>query len=125
MPKVLRIDHIQLAMPEGREDTARAFYGRVLGIPEVPKPKHLVKRGGVWFESDGLKVHLGVDPAYVPAAKAHPAFVVEGLRALVAKLNDAGYVTIADDSLDGWHRAYVNDPFGNRIELMEPPGKDA
>jgi hypothetical protein len=96
----------------------------LLGIPEAPKPAHLAKRGGVWFERGGLKVHLGVDLDFVPAIKAHPAFVVEGLLVLVAKLNDTGHETAADDSLDGWHRAYVKDPFGNRIELMEPRGED-
>jgi len=124
MAKVVSIDHVQLAMPKGGEDAACEFYGRLLGIPEIAKPPHLAKRGGAWFERNGLKIHLGVDPVFVPAAKAHPAFAVEGLQALIAKLNDAGYETAADDSLDGWHRAYVNDPFGNRIELMEPHGDD-
>jgi hypothetical protein len=120
--KLVSIEHVQLAMPKGGEDAAREFYGRLLDIPEIPKPKHLVKRGGVWFERGCLKVHLGIEPHFVPATKAHPAFVVEGLQALVAKLNDAGYETVADDSLGKWRRVHVSDPFGNRIELMEPRG---
>jgi catechol 2,3-dioxygenase-like lactoylglutathione lyase family enzyme len=117
--KVLSIEHVQLAMPEGHEDAAREFYERLLGIPEVPKPGHLAKRGGVWFERDGLKVHLGVDPNFSPATKAHPAFVVENLLPLAAKVTEAGYETI-DGSVIGWLRVYVRDPFGNRIELLEP-----
>ena len=84
--QVRHIDHIQLAMPAGREDEARAFYQDVLGIPEVAKPPHLAVRGGCWFERGQLKVHLGVEQDFLPARKAHPAFVVEGLRELAAGL---------------------------------------
>ena len=83
------MDHIQLAMTGGREDEARAFYQDVLGIPEVAKPPHLAVRGGCWFERGPLKVHLGVEQDFVPARKAHPAFVVEGLRELAAGLQCA------------------------------------
>jgi catechol 2,3-dioxygenase-like lactoylglutathione lyase family enzyme len=117
---VLHLDHIQLAMPAGKEDEARAFYTGLLGIPERPKPTHLATRGGCWFESGSLKVHLGVDPAFVPAKKAHPAFVVDDLKGLKAKLAQAGYHVAEDQPLDGYERRYVDDPFGNRIELMQP-----
>jgi catechol 2,3-dioxygenase-like lactoylglutathione lyase family enzyme len=118
--KIVRIDHIQLAMPAGREDDARRFYGDLLGIPEVPKPPELAARGGAWFERGDLKVHLGVDKRFVPARKAHPAFIVADLRLLLAKLQVAGTIIKDDDPLDGYQRVYVDDPFGNRIELLEP-----
>ena len=114
------IDHVQLAMPAGREDEARAFYQGLLGIPEVAKPPHLAKRGGAWFERDGLKVHLGVEQGFSPARKAHPAFLVSGLDDLIAILADAGFAPAEDEPLAGYMRVYVHDPFGNRIELMEP-----
>ncbi len=117
---VLRIDHVQLAMPSGQEDRARAFYAGLLGIPEVPKPAALQARGGVWFEAGEAKIHLGVDPAFHPARKAHPALVVRDLRALVDCLRDAGVEVVEDDRLPGFQRVYVADPFGNRLELMEP-----
>jgi catechol 2,3-dioxygenase-like lactoylglutathione lyase family enzyme len=117
---IVCIDHIQLAMPAGREDDARRFYGELLGIPEVPKPPELAARGGAWFERGDLKVHLGVDKQFVPARKAHPAFIVADLSALVAKLRAAGIAVKGDEPLDGYHRVYVDDPFGNRIELLEP-----
>ena len=66
------IDHVQLAMPAGREDDARAFYAGLLGLSEVPKPPHLAARGGCWFETRDVKIHLGVDPDFRPARKAHP-----------------------------------------------------
>jgi len=118
--RVDHIDHIQLAMPAGREHEARAFYQDVLGIPEIAKPAYLAERGGCWFERGALKVHLGVEEAFIPARKAHPAFVVEGLRELATRLQGAGYHVSRDQPLEGYDRLYVDDPFGNRIELMEP-----
>jgi catechol 2,3-dioxygenase-like lactoylglutathione lyase family enzyme len=118
--KVYAIEHVQLAMPAGREDAARAFYGGVLGIKERPKPPQLAKRGGVWFEDGDLKIHLGVEQDFRPAKKAHPALLVEGLNELIERCRNAGCVIDSDEPLEGYHRVYVYDPFGNRVELMEP-----
>jgi catechol 2,3-dioxygenase-like lactoylglutathione lyase family enzyme len=116
---ILGIDHVQLAMPPGREDEARAFYAGLLGLPEIPKPPELARRGGAWFETAAVKLHLGVEADFRPARKAHPALLVGGLRALVQRLREAG-VEVIEDPLEGHHRVYVADPFGNRIELIEP-----
>jgi len=118
--QVMRLEHVQLAMPAGGEQLARAFYRDALELPEIPKPPHLAKRGGCWFERDPLKIHLGVEADFRPARKAHPALLVEDLRALVEKLTALGYAVVDDEPLEGYTRVYVNDPFGNRIELMEP-----
>jgi len=118
--RVKYIDHIQLAMPVGEEQRAREFYEGLLGIPEVPKPPNLAKRGGCWFEAGPLKVHLGVETDFRPARKAHPAFLTEDLPALTARLTAAGFTPKTDEPLEGYDRIYVDDPFGNRIELMEP-----
>jgi len=118
--KIRRLDHVQLAMPAGREDEARAFYQGILGIPEVPKPAHLAPRGGCWFEQGDLKVHLGVEAQFSPARKAHPAFIVDDLGSLVQSLRSAGYRVVADQPLEGHDRMFADDPFGNRIELMQP-----
>ena len=117
--RLLRIDHVQLAMPPGGEGLARAFYCDALGLIEVPKPPHLAARGGAWFEADGLKLHLGVEQDFHPARKAHPALLVTGLAAWRARLGAAGYAVRGDAPLPGYQRCYVDDPFGNRIELME------
>ena len=117
--KVVSIDHVQLAMPAGREAEARAFYMGLLGISEQPKPPHLAARGGCWFERGPLKIHLGVEKDFTPARKAHPALIVEDLSALVAALKRAGHRVVEDEPLEGFDRVYVDDPFGNRIELME------
>lgn len=115
---VIAIEHVQLAMPAGREDDARAFYRDLLGIPEQPKPAELAKRGGVWFENGTVKLHLGVEADFRAARKAHPALLVVGLESLAARLREAG-VEVIDDELPGYRRVYVADPFGNRLELME------
>jgi catechol 2,3-dioxygenase-like lactoylglutathione lyase family enzyme len=114
------IDHVQLAMPAGGEDAARAFYSGLLGLPETPKPPHLAQRGGCWFESDTVKIHLGVEQDFRPAEKAHPALVVTDLPSLVRNLADAGVEMVDDEPLDGYDRVYAYDPFGNRLELLEP-----
>lgn len=118
--RIRRIEHVQLAMPAGGEELARAFYGRVLGIEEVPKPANLAKRGGCWFETGALKIHLGVEADFRPARKAHLALLVSDLPELQKTLQAQGYSLKEDEPLAGYHRIYVDDPFGNRIELMEP-----
>ena len=118
--RVTGIDHVQLSMPAGQEDIAREFYARTLGIPEVPKPPELAKRGGAWFEAGAVKIHLGVEADFRPARKAHPALVVEDLSTLVATLRSKGHEVVPAAGVAGYVRVHVFDPFGNRIELMEP-----
>ena len=118
---IVGIDHIQLAMPASREDEARYFYGRLLDIPEKPKPAALAKRGGAWFDNGAVKIHLGVEADFRAARKAHPALLVDDLRELIERLRKAG-VEVVEDDLAGYYRVYVCDPFGNRLELMEPLG---
>ena len=119
--KIVAIDHVQLAMPAGGEAAAQAFYEGLLGLPRVPKPPHLEQRGGCWFESDAIKIHLGVEDPFSPARKAHPALQVRDLSTLVEVLRAAGAEVRYDEPLEGHHRVYVDDPFGNRLELLEPP----
>jgi predicted metal-dependent hydrolase/catechol 2,3-dioxygenase-like lactoylglutathione lyase family enzyme len=118
---VVGIDHVQLAMPAGRdaEAEAEAFYSGVLGIPRVRKPAPLARRGGCWFERDGLRVHLGVEDGFRPARKAHPALAVRGLPCLLERLRAVGVHVRDGDGVAGTDQAYVDDPFGNRIELIE------
>lgn len=118
--KIISIDHVQLAMPAGEEETARAFYINLLDFTEIPKPPELAKRGGAWLQSGDVQLHLGVESDFHPARKAHPAFIVDEISVIREKIQQAGYEW--DESqppLDGYKRAHIYDPFGNRIELME------
>jgi catechol 2,3-dioxygenase-like lactoylglutathione lyase family enzyme len=114
------IDHVQLAMPPGREDDARAFYGELLGFDEVAKPPALAARGGVWFRAGATHLHLGVEQPFVPAKKAHPALRCARYEALVSRLARCAVVVTPDPLLlDGKPHCYIEDPFGNRIELID------
>jgi len=113
------LDHVQLAIPRGGEETARAFYGGVLGLVEREKPVQLRANGGLWFEGAGLQLHLGVEDDFGPARKAHVAFIVRDLDGLGMNLRAAGSSYDPDDRVPGRARAYTADPFGNRIELIE------
>jgi catechol 2,3-dioxygenase-like lactoylglutathione lyase family enzyme len=115
--KITAIDHVQLAMPVGGEDRARAFYSGLLQLDEKPKPPELAVRGGAWFENDLVKIHLGIESDFRSARKAHPALLVRDLPALIEILRAAGY-EVLDHELAQYHRVYVSDPFDNRIELI-------
>jgi catechol 2,3-dioxygenase-like lactoylglutathione lyase family enzyme len=116
---IVGMDHVQLAMPEGGEPRARAFYVGVLELREVSKPAELVSRGGCWFIGTGIALHLGVDPAFLPAARGHPALVVMDLAGARAALARAGVQVTEDAGGPRVARFYVHDPFGNRIELVD------
>jgi catechol 2,3-dioxygenase-like lactoylglutathione lyase family enzyme len=114
------LHHVLLAVPAGSEPALREFYGGVLGMTEVPKPARLAGRGGVWFRSGDVEVHLGVEAGFRPARKAHPGLLVDDLDAVVARLAEAGHAAHPDDLLPGFRRCYVDDPCGNRLELLTP-----
>jgi catechol-2,3-dioxygenase len=116
---IIALDHVQLAMPTGGEDAARVFYADILGLTEIPKPAELAGRGGCWFARGNVHVHLGVEADFRPAKKAHPAFRVAGLAALRTQLDDHGHATRDDIAVEGMERFFVDDPFGNRIELID------
>ena len=115
---VVGMDHVQLTIPAGSEVAARGFYSGVLGLTEIPKPPELAGRGGCWFERGRVQIHLGIEPSFAPARKAHPAFLVEDLEAARRALEDAGARVEPDESVPGVRRLYTEDPFGNRIELI-------
>ncbi len=115
---VIGLDHIQLAIPAGGEDDARAFFVGLLEMKEVAKPANLAPKG-CWFESGALRLHIGIDAEFHPATKAHPALLVDDLAGLRAKLDEAGIAIREGEAIEGYARLFVSDPFGNRIELIE------
>ncbi|MEU6999641.1 glyoxalase [Nonomuraea sp. NPDC046570] len=112
---IVGLHHVLLAAPPGSEARLREFYAGVLGLTEIPKPPELAGRGGVWFGGPGLEIHLGIEEDFRPARKAHPALLVDDLDELAARVPDA----IPDGLLPGYRRIYVDDPVGNRIELLQ------
>jgi len=112
------IDHVQLAMPVGEEEIARRFYVGLLGMTEIPKPPELAKRGGCWFASASVQVHLGMEAEFRPAKKAHPAFRCADYDAMITRLQAAGIEATEAADIPGVRRCHVHDPFGDRIELI-------
>ena len=112
------IDHVQLAAPPRSEEEARRFYGELLGMQEIPKPILLANRGGVWFASGEVQIHVGIEQDFRPARKAHPALRCRDYDGLLARLRAAGIEVIEVDDIPDVRRAHVHDPFGNRIELI-------
>ena len=119
------IDHVQLAAPTGCEAAAREFFGRLLGLPEIEKPEALRSRGGCWFQVGSRQLHVGVDPNFRPAAKAHVAVATQDIDALSSVLGKAGVQCVWDQALGGVRRFYASDPWGNRLEFTEPTSRVA
>ncbi len=117
--RVVNIDHVQLAMPEGGEPEAREFFVGLLGMREEAKPAELAARGGCWFRLDTCTVHLGIDADFRPQRKAHPAFAVRDLGDLAERLTSADRDVRWDSSVPGTTRFFTDDPFGNRIEFID------
>ncbi|MGO8797141.1 MAG: VOC family protein [Candidatus Sulfotelmatobacter sp.] len=113
------VDHIQLAMPSGEEEKARAFYVGVMGMTELAKPPELAKRGGCWFERGAVQLHLGVESDFRAAKKAHPALRCRDYDGLVRRLREAGVEVSEAEDIPGVTRCHIHDPFGNRIELVD------
>jgi catechol 2,3-dioxygenase-like lactoylglutathione lyase family enzyme len=118
--EIRSLHHVQVAIPAGGEAEARRFFGELLGLREVLKPPNLARRGGVWFEVGDRQVHIGVDPKFRPTSKAHIALEVDDLAGLRTHLDRHGVETMDDEPLAGYRRFYARDPFGNRIEFLEP-----
>ena len=116
--RISHIDHVQLAMPKGKEAEAAVFYVGALGLLAVEKPEALKANGGVWFGNAGVNIHLGVEADFRAAKKAHPALRVDDLDALAVRLEAAGFAVVWDDRLPSTRRFYSDDPYGNRIEFM-------
>jgi catechol 2,3-dioxygenase-like lactoylglutathione lyase family enzyme len=119
MKRVARVDHVQIAAPEGCERAAREFYGSILGLQEIKKPLVLPTRGGCWFQCDNQQVHIGVEPDFHPSKKAHPAFLVFSLDELRQTLLARGINVVEGEDLPERRRFYADDPWGNRIEFVE------
>jgi catechol 2,3-dioxygenase-like lactoylglutathione lyase family enzyme len=116
---VTGIDHVQVAAPRGCEPEARAFYGSLLGLEELPKPEPLAARGGCWFRAGTQELHVGVEEPFAPARKAHPGLVVDDLDGLAERLAAEGIAVEWDDAIPGARRLHTSDPFGNRLELRQ------
>jgi hypothetical protein len=119
--KITGFDHFQITMPKGEEAKAREFYAGLLGLTEIPKPPNLAKRGGVWFRVGSQQLHVSVEEDFRPVRKGHPAFLVTELAKCRKTAKERGYAPYDDtELLEGYNRFFLTDPFGNRLEFLEP-----
>ncbi|MEV4864767.1 glyoxalase [Streptomyces ossamyceticus] len=117
------LHHVQLAIPPGAEDRCRELWVGVPGMTELEKPPALTARGGCWFRSGSLEIHLGVEEDFHPNSKAHPGILVTSIHALAKRLEDNGVGITWDDNFPGYARFYAFDDLGNRLEFLEPSRK--
>jgi catechol 2,3-dioxygenase-like lactoylglutathione lyase family enzyme len=114
-----QLDHVQLAIPPGAEGRCDEFYVTLLGFHALEKPPVLAARGGRWYRNGAVTLHLGVEDDFRPAKKAHPALSLDDYEPLLARLSRAGIDVRDDQSIPGTTRCYVEDPVGNRLELID------
>ena len=116
------LDHVAIPLPKDGEESARAFYGELLGLTEIPKPAALARRGGVWFQMpDGRQIHLQAGGLFAPLTGPHPAFRCPDIKQAADRLWTAGCEVRWDEAYENVRRFYVDDPFGNRLEMLEIP----
>jgi hypothetical protein len=119
---ITTLDHVQLAMPVGREQEARSYHGGLLGLVEFEKALKLQARGGVWFIlGDGRQIHLVVEPNFRPSKNAHPCLVTDEYSALIDRLEAAGYDIERDAMNPPASRFHTHDIFSNRLEFVDNP----
>ena len=114
------VHHVQVSIPIGAEDAARAFYCGILGFDEIPKPASLAGRGGFSLEVDGFQVHFGTEDGIDRnMSKAHVAYLVTDLDDWKTRLTHAGCEPVDGIPIPGYRRIEFRDPFGNRVEFLE------
>ena len=120
-PPIARLHHAQIMVSADQVEAARHFYCEVLGLPEVGKPDSLQGRGGLWVRVADQQVHIGVqDDAPRDRLRAHLAYQVADLPAWRVRLAAAGVVIDESVPIPGFDRFECRDPFGNRLEFIQP-----
>jgi catechol 2,3-dioxygenase-like lactoylglutathione lyase family enzyme len=115
------VHHIQITIPKGTEATAKAFYCDFLGLSEIEKPDSLKTRGGFWIQLGGQQIHVGTeDGVDRQATKAHIAYAVQDVWAWQEKIIAYGLKVADSIPIPGYNRFEFRDPFGNRVEFIEP-----
>ena len=113
-----RLNHIQICIPNGKEQEAREFYSIIVGLKEIPKPKELLKNGGLWFQIADIQFHIGTENE-INNSKRHPAFEVTDLKLARQHLEIHNVKIKEEIQMPGQIRFSFIDPFNNRIELLQ------
>lgn len=130
MVRIRKMDHSALVV----RDLERSgwFYGEVLGLAEVPRPRNFTF-GGRWFRGPGFELHLilasdtsapvgfgNAGEAALVGLAHHLAFEVDDLDAAIAHLRANGIELVSGPMPrgDGVIQSYIYDPDGNFLELF-------
>ncbi|GMB07934.1 VOC family protein [Thermolongibacillus altinsuensis] len=119
MIRIKRLDHVQICIPVGKEEEARAFYTDLLGFTEIEKPNSLKGNGGLWYKVGDVELHIGVENREGYNSKSHPAFEVEDVFGARRYLEEHGVPTQDEKPIPGVIRFSFRDPFQNRIEFLQ------
>lgn len=124
--RILEINHVNVTVPAALEETARHFYGVVLGLRQIPKPEGPRKNIGAWYELSGLQLHLSLeDNVQNERSERHVCYVVDSVAGAEEHFRNAGIKVIPDPSpISGRPRFYVRDPGGNLIEIAQAVNRD-
>lgn len=115
------IHHVQVTIPRGTEEQARQFYCQLLRLQEIKKPAVIEERGGFWLQVGNRQIHVGAEDGVERlATKAHIAYQVTNLAAMRNRLEENGVAIQEDVPLPGLARFQIRDPFGNKIEFIQP-----
>ena len=117
-----RIQHVSIPRPPGSHDQARAFYGAVLGLEEVPVPAAIVHLDLVWYRLGTTELHLFTEPAHEDRSGRHFCIEVENLSEIRQRLREAGYEPRDTIAIPNRPRFFCRDPFGNDIEFTTITG---
>ena len=118
---ILRIHHAQITVAASDLEAARSFYRDVLGMSEISKPASLQSRGGLWLAAGAHQLHIGIEENVNRlATKAHIAYEVADLAHWKSHLERAGVKILDSVPIPGHARFEFRDPFGNRVELIQP-----
>jgi catechol 2,3-dioxygenase-like lactoylglutathione lyase family enzyme len=120
-----RVQHVSIPRPPGSADRARAFYGDLLGLPEVVPPRALSHMDLVWYQLGDTEIHLFAEELRNDTSGRHLCIEFDDLDRLRARLAAAGYTPADSDPIPGRPRFFCNDPFGNRIECTTITGNYA
>lgn len=117
---IINFHHANVTVPPAQETAAKEFYGSLLGLREVPKPKSS-RQSGAWYQLGGVQLHLSLEERELnEAASSHICLLVADLAQTRKHLEDAGVRIFPDDKpVPGWPRFYIRDPGGNRIEMAQ------
>src|SRR5438067_12009894 len=102
------------AKKKPRADSIRA----ILGMEEISKPAELAKRGGCWFKSGVVQIHVGGEHDFRAAKKAHPALKCADYEGLISRLCEVEVEVTQAHDIPGVRRCHIHYPLRNRIALM-------